>query len=57
MKRSEATERINGVLGRVVSAEGRYLPRVREVWVFGSYARCVGAGTFICRYFLSRDGA
>lgn len=39
MKRSEATKRINGVLGRVVSAEGRYLPRVREVWVFGSYAR------------------
>jgi predicted nucleotidyltransferase len=39
MKRSEATKRINGVLGRVVSGEGRYLPRVREVWVFGSYAR------------------
>jgi predicted nucleotidyltransferase len=22
-----------------VSGEGRYLPRVREIWVFGSYAR------------------
>src|SRR6266496_1330093 len=39
MKRSEATKRITGLLGRVVSAEGRYVPRVREVWVFGSYAR------------------
>jgi Nucleotidyltransferase domain len=39
VKRSEATRRIGGVLERVVSGEGRYLPRVREVWIFGSYAR------------------
>lgn len=39
MKRSEATKRINGLLGRVVSGEGRYVSRVREVWVFGSFAR------------------
>lgn len=39
MKRSEARSRIEGLLGRVVNGEGRYLPRVREVWVFGSYAR------------------
>jgi hypothetical protein len=39
MKRAEATRRIEGLLGRVVSGEGRYLPRVREVWIFGSYAR------------------
>lgn len=39
MKRSEATKRINGFLGRLVSGEGRYVSRVREVWVFGSFAR------------------
>src|ERR687897_2673743 len=39
MKRSEATRRISGLLGRVVSGEGRYVSRVREVWIFGSYAR------------------
>ena len=39
MKRSEATKRISGLLERVVSREGRYVSRVREVWVFGSYAR------------------
>lgn len=39
MKRFEATRRIEGFLARVVSPEGRYLPRVREVWIFGSYAR------------------
>jgi predicted nucleotidyltransferase len=39
MKRSEAAKRINGLLGRVVSGEGCYMPRVRGVWVFGSYAR------------------
>jgi Nucleotidyltransferase domain len=39
VKRSEAIRRIDGLLHRVVSGEGRYLPRVREVWIFGSYAR------------------
>jgi predicted nucleotidyltransferase len=39
VKRSEARRRIEALLGRVVSGEGRYLPRVREVWIFGSYAR------------------
>jgi predicted nucleotidyltransferase len=39
VKRSEATRRVGGLLERVVSGEGRYLPRVREVWIFGSYAR------------------
>lgn len=36
MKPSEATQRISGLLERVVSGEGRYVSRVREVWVFGS---------------------
>lgn len=39
MKRSEATKRIDALLGRVATGEGRYLLRVREVWIFGSYAR------------------
>lgn len=39
MKRSEATRRIEGLLDRVTTADGRYLQRVREVWIFGSYAR------------------
>jgi len=39
VKRSEATRRIEGLLVRVANGEGRYLPRVREVWIFGSYAR------------------
>jgi len=39
VKRSEATKRIEGLLARVVKGEGRYLPRVCEVWIFGSYAR------------------
>ncbi len=39
VKRSEATRRINGLVDRVENGEGRYLPRVREVWIFGSYAR------------------
>jgi hypothetical protein len=39
VKRSEATRRIEGLLKRVANGEGRYLPRVREVWIFGSYAR------------------
>ncbi len=39
VKRLEATKRIEGLLARVVSGEGSYLPRVREVWIFGSYAR------------------
>lgn len=39
MKRSEATRRIEGLLARVAQGEGHYVPRVREVRVFGSYAR------------------
>jgi hypothetical protein len=39
VKRSEATTRIGGLLERVTGGDGRYLSRVREVWVFGSYAR------------------
>jgi hypothetical protein len=39
VKRSEATKRIEGLLARVVKSEGRYLPRVCEVWISGSYAR------------------
>jgi predicted nucleotidyltransferase len=39
VKRSEATRRIEGLLERVVKGEGRYLQRVREICVFGSYAR------------------
>jgi len=39
VKRSEATKRIEGLLARVVNGEGSYSPRVREVWIFGSYAR------------------
>ena len=39
MKRSGATRRIEGLLKRVANGDGRYLPRVREVWIFGSYAR------------------
>ena len=27
------------MLDRVTTADGRYLQRVREVWIFGSYAR------------------
>jgi hypothetical protein len=34
-KRSEARRRIEALLGHVVNGEGRYLPRVREVWIFG----------------------
>src|SRR6266545_453041 len=39
MRRFEATKRIGGLVERLVDGEGRYLPRVREVWIFGSYAR------------------
>ncbi len=39
MKRSEATRRIEGLLDQVANGEGRYLPRVREVWIFGSFPR------------------
>jgi Nucleotidyltransferase domain len=39
VKRLEARSRVDALLGRVVNGEGRYLPRVREVWIFGSYAR------------------
>jgi predicted nucleotidyltransferase len=39
VKRLEATKRVGGLVERVVNGEGRYLPRVREVWIFGSYAR------------------
>ncbi len=39
MRRADAVRRIEGLLARVATGEGRYLPRVREVWAFGSYAR------------------
>jgi hypothetical protein len=39
VKRSEATRRVEGLLARVVAGSGSYLPRVREVSIFGSYAR------------------
>jgi Nucleotidyltransferase domain len=39
VKRPEATKRVEGLLARVVGGNGSYLPRVREVWIFGSYAR------------------
>ena len=39
VKRLEATKRIEALLGRLARGEGRYVPRVREVWIFGSYAR------------------
>lgn len=39
MKRPEATRRIEALLERVAKGERHYLPRVREVWIFGSYAR------------------
>src|SRR6266498_1818564 len=39
VKRTEARRRIEGLLGRVVNGEGRYLQRVREILAFGSYAR------------------
>jgi hypothetical protein len=39
VKRLEATKRVGGLVERVVNGEGRYLPRVREVWIFGSYVR------------------
>jgi len=43
--RAEATKRVETLLERVAIGEGRYLPRVREVWVFGSHARgAVGVG-------------
>jgi predicted nucleotidyltransferase len=39
VKRAEAARRLDALLERVVRADGRYLARVREVWVFGSFAR------------------
>src|ERR1041385_3935092 len=39
VKRTEATRRIERLLEVVAGGDGRYLPRVREVWIFGSYAR------------------
>jgi hypothetical protein len=39
VKRSEATRRLGGLVERLVAGEGHYVPRVREVWLFGSYAR------------------
>jgi Nucleotidyltransferase domain len=39
VKRSEATKRVERLLARVVGGNGSHLPRVREVWIFGSYAR------------------
>src|SRR6266545_972752 len=39
MRRFEATKRIGGLVERLVDGDGRCLGRVREVWIFGSYAR------------------
>jgi hypothetical protein len=39
VKRTEATRRIERLLELVAGGDGRYVPRVREVWIFGSYAR------------------
>jgi Nucleotidyltransferase domain len=39
VKRAEAARRLAAFLERVVREDGRYLARVREVWVFGSFAR------------------
>jgi hypothetical protein len=39
VKREEATKRVEALLARVVGGNGSYLPRVREVWIFGSYPR------------------
>jgi hypothetical protein len=39
VKRSEARKRVEALLARVVGGTGSYLPRVRELWIFGSYAR------------------
>ena len=39
MKRSEATKRIGALVESLVGGEGQYVRRVREVWIFGSYAR------------------
>lgn len=38
MKRSEATRRLEQLL-RNAAGGGRYVSRIREIWVFGSYAR------------------
>jgi hypothetical protein len=38
MRRSEATRRLEQLLGNAAGG-GRYVPRIREIWVFGSYAR------------------
>jgi predicted nucleotidyltransferase len=60
VKRWEATSRIEGLLERVGKGEGRYLPRVREVWVFGSYARGaleVGDVDLVVEFDQSQDEA
>jgi hypothetical protein len=41
MRRSEATRRLEQLLANAAGG-GRYSARIREIWVFGSYAR--GAG-------------
>ncbi|MGB2952508.1 MAG: nucleotidyltransferase domain-containing protein, partial [Gaiellaceae bacterium] len=38
MRRSEATRRLEQLL-RNAAAGGGYVTRIREIWVFGSYAR------------------
>ena len=38
MRRSEATRRLEQLL-RNAAGGGRYSSRIREIWVFGSYAR------------------
>jgi hypothetical protein len=60
VKRWEATKRIEGLLARVVDGEGSYLPRVSEVWVFGSYARGaleVGDVDLAVEFDQTKDGA
>jgi predicted nucleotidyltransferase len=39
VRRPEATRRIEDLLARVANGEGRYLTRIREIRIFGSYAR------------------
>jgi predicted nucleotidyltransferase len=60
MKRSEARRRIEGLLERVATGDGPYLPRVREVWLFGSYARGaleVGDADLAIEFDQSKDEA
>jgi hypothetical protein len=60
VRRSEATKRLEGLLARVVGGNGSYLPRVREVWIFGSYARgalAVGDVDLAVEFDQTRDEA